>query len=160
MNLNGNPMTDSRQKHVIRSVIVAVLATTAMLVGALAMHSAGAGQTMSVTLPAASAQATQTEQPEHAGGMAAITVAGVAALSVAANAHGELLGCAGCMLGCALMAMSCMVLLVLASLVLLARLPSRYRRLLDAGGHVVHHFRGPPLHIYRPSLTFLSISRR
>lgn len=154
MNLNGNPIADRPQTNVIRSMIVAVLATAAMLLGLLAMHSAAAGHEMSVTPPTATAHAGQTT------GGDAMTAVGVAAVTAAAHIHDGLVTCGeNCTLDCELMAMTCVVLLVLASLVLLARLPSVYHRLLDAGGYVVDSFRTIPLHIHRPSLTVLSISR-
>ena len=63
------------------------------------------------------------------------------------------------MAGCGMLAMTCSVLFIVVALIRLARQPSVYSRLLDAGGFVVSSFRMIPLHVHRPSLTLLSISR-
>ncbi|TFC84153.1 hypothetical protein E3O67_13915 [Cryobacterium sp. TMT3-29-2] len=63
------------------------------------------------------------------------------------------------MSGMAALATTCSLLLVLGGLVLLSRHPSFCRRLLEAAGFVVGSFREIPLHLHRPSLTLLSISR-
>jgi hypothetical protein len=61
--------------------------------------------------------------------------------------------------GGATLSMMCSLLLVLGGLILLSRRPSAFRRLLEAGGFIVGSFREIPLHLRRPSLTLLSISR-
>jgi len=61
--------------------------------------------------------------------------------------------------GGAMAAMSCSVLLVLGSLLLIAGGPSALGLLFAAGGFVLGTFRAIPLHLHRPSLTQLSISR-
>lgn len=133
---------------------ISVLAMAAMLLGLLAMHSMGAMHEMGVTHPAASAH------PAQAGGADPMTTVGVTAVTVVAHMNDGLVTCLeNCTVGCELMAMTCVVLLILASLVMLIRLPSVYQRLLDAGGYIVGSFRTAPLRIHRPSLTVLSISR-
>ena len=145
MNLNGSPIVHRPQRYVIRSVIVAVPVLIAMLLGLLAVHSAGTGRSMTVALPAATADVAQ-----NIGADALVSV-GVASMTAEAHSgHGLLI------------AMACGVLLILASLVLLPglrRLPAVYNRLLDAGGCIAPSVSTAPLHIHRPSLTVLSISR-
>lgn len=154
MILHDNPTMGRPQRHVIRSMIVAVLALAAILLGSFTVHCACAGHEMNGTLPAASAHA------EHDTGANGMTANAVEMVAVASHVNVGWLTLGGnLMAGCALMGMACSVLLVLASLLLLARQPSAYKRLLDAGGFVVDSFRSIPLHIHRPSLTLLSISR-
>ncbi|TFC17611.1 hypothetical protein [Cryobacterium glucosi] len=61
--------------------------------------------------------------------------------------------------GGAMAAMSCSVFLVLGSLLLIAGGPSALGLLFAAGGFVVGTFRTIALHLHRPSLTLLSVSR-
>ncbi|MDY7529602.1 MULTISPECIES: hypothetical protein [unclassified Cryobacterium] len=61
--------------------------------------------------------------------------------------------------GGAMAAMSCSVLLILGSLLLIAGGPSALGLLFAAGGFVVGTFRTIALHLHRPSLTLLSVSR-
>ena len=145
MNLNGSPIVHRPQRHVIRSVLIAVPVLIAMLLGLLAIHSAGTGHSMTVALPAATADVAQSI------GADALVAVGVASVTAEAHSgHGLLI------------ALACGVLLILASLVLLPglrRLPAVHNRLLDAGGCIAHSVSTAPLHIHRPSLTVLSISR-
>jgi len=167
MSLNGNPTVVHPPAHVIWSAIVAALVMFSMLVGLLAMHSTGAGHSTGAE-SVASARSAHIESAAPSGQNSATALAGVAATSVSlavesvsnvSHSHGGLFDCAHCLLNCALLAMTCAVLLVLAALVLFARQPAVFSRLLDAGGRIVRSFRGPPRHIYRPSLIVLSISR-
>ena len=157
MILRDTPIAGRPGRHVTRSVIVSVLAMAAMLLGLFAVHSAGAGtgHEMNVSVAETSPHA---EHSAGANGMAASAVAVVAA--AAADADG---GCLSLgddfMAGCGMLAMTCSVLLILVALIRLARQPSVYRQLLDAGGFVVSSFRTNPLRVHRPSLTLLSISR-
>lgn len=154
MKVNGNPIAVRSNRHVITSTIVAVLAMVAMMLGLLAAHSVVAEHQMSGMSPSASASA------EASTGAAGTVVAVVVAEAIVAHVDGGWLSDGnGFLVGCALMAMTCSVLLVLASLVLLARRPVVYQRLLDARGFVVVLFGTIPLHLHRPSLTVLSISR-
>lgn len=152
MILRDNPIAGRTRLHVIRSVIVSVLAMAAMLLGLFAVHSAGARHEMNVAVPAASAHA------EHIVG--ASGVAGVAAVVGVSSAESGWLSLGDdFMAGCGILAMTCSVLLIVVALIRLARQPSVYRRLLDAGPFVVRLSRTVPLHVHRPSLTLLSISR-
>ncbi|MBX0301429.1 hypothetical protein K2F54_15755 [Cryobacterium sp. 1639] len=129
-----------------------------MLLGILAMHSmigehgvaSGAAESTAHSDTIASGPDFRTD----------VAVAATAAMiPLVAHAEVGLLGCADCMLECAMWAMTCAILLVLAALIVLARSPATHRRLLDAGGRVVSLFQGPALHLFRPSLVVLSISR-
>lgn len=157
MILRDTPIAGRPGRHVTRSVIVSVLAMAAMLLGLFAVHSAGAGtgHEMNVSVAETSPHA---EHSAGTNGMAASAVAVVAA--AAADADGGWLSFGDdFMAGCGILVMTCSVLLIVVALIRLARQPSVYRQLLDAGGFVVSSFRTIPLHVHRPSLTLLSISR-
>lgn len=146
MNLNAKAIVGRPLRHVIRSTMVAVLTMTAMVLGLLALHSAAAGDETSGTVSLVSA---------HDGSAAAERAAPTSPyIDGASQDVGD-----GLLVGCLIMGVACVALLILASVVLLARRPAVYRRLLDAGGFVVDSFREIPLHLHRPSLTLLSISR-
>lgn len=159
MILNDTPIAGRPQLHVIRSMIVSVLAMAALLLGLFAVHSAGAGagagHEMNVAVPAAAAHA------EHVTGANGMVASAVAAVAVVASSveDGWLSFGDDFMAGCGILAMTCSVLLIVVALIRLARQPSAHRRLLDGGGFVVSSFRGVPLHVHRPSLILLSISR-
>lgn len=159
MILNDTPIAGRPQLHVIRSMIVSVLAMAALLLGLFAVHSAGAGagagHEMNVAVPAAAAHA---EHVTGANGMVASAVAAVAVVASSVD-DGWLSFGDDFMAGCGILAMTCSVLLIVVALIRLARQPSAHRRLLDGGGFVVSSFRGVPLHVHRPSLILLSISR-
>ncbi|TFC41771.1 hypothetical protein E3T37_15195 [Cryobacterium sp. TMT2-10] len=150
------------RKPAFRSTLMAMVALAAILFSFLAMNSTHAGhETGGTAFATASGQAPDVGIVPGVGAGAGVVATGavVAAASIAAHARIGVLGCADCVLDCAILAMTCTIVLVLASLILLARQPSLYRRLLDAGGCNVRHLSGPTLHIYRPSLTALSINR-
>lgn len=157
MILNDIPIGGRPERRVVRSVIVSVLAMAALLLGLFAVHSAGAGvnHEMSVAAPAASAHA------EHGTGAIGVMASADAVVAVVASSvdDGWLSFGDDFMAGCGILAMTCSVLLIVVALIRLARQPSVYRQLLDAGGFVVSSFRTIPLHVHRPSLTLLSISR-
>jgi len=163
MILNDTPIAGRPQLHVIRSMIVSVLAMAALLLGLFAVHSAGAGAgaghemnvEMNVAVPAAAAHA---EHVTGANGMVASAVAAVAVVASSVD-DGWLTFGDDFMAGCGILAMTCSVLLIVVALIRLARQPSAHRRLLDGGGFVVSSFRGVPLHVHRPCLILLSISR-
>ena len=139
--------------YVIRSVIVSALVMAAMLLGAFAVHSAGAGHEMGIPVPAAPAHDQHLVEASEVAGIGAGT-------AVAAHAATGLIGVGdGLMAGCGILAMTCSVLLIVVALIRLARQPSAYRRLLDAVGLVARSSRTIPLPVHRPSLTLLSISR-
>lgn len=156
MILRDTPAAGRTRLHVIRSVIVSVLAMGALLLGLFAVHSAGARHEMDVAVPAATAHA------EHAAAIAGASgMAGIGAVHAVESAvdGGWLSFADDFMAGCGMLAMTCSVLLIVVALVRLARQPSVHRRLLDAGAVVVTSFRTVPLRVHRPSLTLLSISR-
>ncbi|TFB71577.1 hypothetical protein E3O06_12100 [Cryobacterium glaciale] len=154
MILNSSSIADRPQQHVIRSTIVAVVAMAAMLLGLLAIHSVGVEQEVGVAVSTALTHA------DSAGSHDVTAAVGVAAITTAVHVvNGSFIGGKIGTLGCALMAMVCVVLLILATRVLLNRLPAAYDRSLDAGGRLADAVYTAPLHIHRPSLTVLSISR-
>ncbi|MBX0301883.1 hypothetical protein K2F54_18110 [Cryobacterium sp. 1639] len=158
MNLQSSAAVGRHRKPVRSIVFTASLVLAAMLLSLLAMHSMiGSHDSISHTADSAAH-----EDVRPAGAEAeAFTTAGAVAAVIPLIAHADvgILGCADCMLVCAVWAMTCAILLVLAALIVLARSPSTYRRLLDAGGRVIALFQGPALHLFRPSLVVLSISR-
>ncbi|TFD81288.1 hypothetical protein E3T54_02090 [Cryobacterium sp. Sr8] len=160
MILRDTPITGRPRSHVFRSVIVSVLATAALLLGLFAAHSSGAGvgaeHEMAVAAPGASAPAEYltgaNEMVASAG--ADVVVAVASGLEAAWLSFGD-----DVMAGCGILAMTCSVLLIVVALIRLAREPSVCSQLLDAGDFVVSSFRTIPLHVHRPSLILLSISR-
>jgi hypothetical protein len=176
-------------RRVVHSAVLAVLTMAAMLLCVLAVHSAGhglgqaPGHSMSaVKATTAVATVTATTAGAHSTNSAAthtassgaplsadraspvsgalleriapatetVTALAVGVISIADN-HS--------LSGGATLSMMCSLLLVLGGLILLSRRPSAFRRLLEAGGFIVGSFREIPLHLRRPSLTLLSISR-
>ncbi|WP_166790398.1 hypothetical protein [Cryobacterium tagatosivorans] len=156
--MNDTPISGRPQRHVIRSLIVSVLAMAALLLGLFAVHSAGAGvgaeHEMAVAAPGASAPA-----QDLTGANEMVASAGADVVVASGFDGGWLSFGDDFMAGCGILAMTCSVLLIVVALIRLARQPSVYNRLLDAGGFVVSSFRTIPLHVHRPSLTLLSISR-
>jgi len=124
----------------------------AILLGLLAMHSAGVEHATASDVHAVSA-------PSHGADSAASPAGAV----VAAPESTGLLQCdVGCMeglVGCALMVMGCAMLLAIAAWLLFAHRPGSYRLILDAGRHVVAALRRGPPHLLCPDLAVLSISR-
>ena len=170
-------------RRVFHSAVLAVLTMAAMLLCLLAVHSAGTGHAQGHgpghSLSAAS---TGTAAAAMASGMA--SGATTAATALTAGAHSAVAHtassatAAGVVLAGAVssavssagagahaasdlaaLSMTCTLLMVLGSLILLSRRPSAFRRLFEPGGFVVGSFREIPLHLHRPSLTLLSISR-
>jgi hypothetical protein len=150
-------------RRVFHSAVLAALTMAAMLLCLLAVHSAGTGHglghgaghspssatatTMAATATAATAATAMTAGAHSAVAHAAASLGGVS--SAGAHATSDL----------AALSMTCTLLMVLGSLILLSRRPSAFRRLLESGGFIVGSFREIPLHLHRPSLTLLSISR-
>jgi hypothetical protein len=152
MTSNRDAAASGPERHVIRSTLLAVLTMAAMLLCLLAVHSSGAGHEMNHALPAAASHAAM-DTDAQAPTLAGATMTAVARIDAGSLSYGNSMG------GAALLAMTCAVLLVLSALVLLARRPSVHHRLVDAVPFVVDSFRAIPLHLHRPSLTLLSISR-
>lgn len=144
----------STQFVTLRRVFVATLAMAAIVVGLVAMHSAGMVHADSHSESATSAEAST------------VAIDAGMASAVASHAHADtstavqLLSCdESCAAECALMALTCMVLFVLSTLVLLMRFPAVYRRLIDRGHELIQVAPRAAAHIYSTSLTVLSISR-
>ncbi|MFF2495537.1 hypothetical protein [Agromyces sp. NPDC058064] len=160
----------------VRRALLALLGVAAVLVGLLAMHTAGSGaehaaagavahgaQAHAVTEPgkgdqAASPAASAAEHHAPAGLGTTALVASVVASAGEAVACDE--ACMSALSDCALMVMSCAMLLVLVAFVLLAGGPAVFRRLLERGATLLAALlRVIPPHLHRPDLTVLSISR-
>ncbi|TFB92567.1 hypothetical protein [Cryobacterium sp. HLT2-28] len=159
MKLDRSARSTHLRRPPLRSSLVALLAMAAMLVGLLAISSTHAAHETGGTAPKSASD--QSHRADVGFAVTGIAAAGsaAAALSVAAHSGFGMLGCLDCVLDCALLAITCTIVIALTSLIILARSPSVYRRLLDAGGPVVRRLGGPTLDIYCPRLTILSISR-
>ncbi|MBC7443495.1 MAG: hypothetical protein H7311_13425 [Ramlibacter sp.] len=146
-------------REAVRRTILAVLALVAMLLCLLAVH--GAGSALGHAMPAASAASAAMSASHTTAGHTPLAAAGPAIAGTAASMLSAVDHASGpgLMTGHAMLAMTCSILLALGAVVVLARRPSLYQRLLEAGGFVVGSFRAIPLHLHRPSLTLLSISR-
>ena len=131
------------------AALTTATATAAMAAGAhsVAAHTAASAATVAAPLGASVTGALL----ERIAPATATVVALAAGTSSSADTHA--------MSGMAALSMTCSLLLVLGALILLSRRPSACRRLLEAGGFIVGSFREIPLHLHRPSLTLLSISR-
>lgn len=149
----------------VRRVLVALLGVAAVLVGLLAMHTAGSGAEHSgmpvVAVAAPGTANAASAHGEHATSAAVSFVETVAALpaveSIAAACDEQ---CMSGLVDCALMVIGCVMLLLVVASVLLAGGPAVFGRLLDRVRVPVAAFaRGIPLHLQRPDLTVLSISR-
>jgi len=126
----------------VKRTLIAVLGMAAILVGLLAMHTAaGADHVNTTAVPVVAG---------HVDHHDTATAASSAQCDEACM-HG--------LMDCALMVMTCAMLLIFAALVLLADRPAVFRRLLDAGGRAVAVVQNIPLHLHRPDLAVLSISR-
>ncbi|WEO76049.1 hypothetical protein BJQ94_11765 [Cryobacterium sp. SO2] len=161
MNPHGNSFAGHHQRSALPYAFTALLVLAAMLLGILAMHSMIGGHGAAPAAAASTAHSDAIPSGTDVGTHVAVAaVAATAAMiPLVVHAEGGLLGCADCMLDCAVWAMTCALLLVLAALIILARSPATYRRLIEAGGRVVSLFQRPALHLFRPSLVVLSISR-
>jgi protein-S-isoprenylcysteine O-methyltransferase Ste14 len=137
-----------------RAVIV-VLTSAALLLGVLAMHCM-TGSHSDASLSAGHTHA----ESGHADTVAAST--GGMALAAGTD-HGAVVPTVpcddSCAMGCALMAATCVLVFFLASLILLARVPAMFARVLDAGPRLLRPVPRAKFHVYLPSLTVLSISR-
>jgi len=168
----------SHPREGIRTALIAALALIAVLACVLFAHAGADGQDVNVpaavspmamsatstgSAPASSALSGTVAQAVALSASAAVTATAAAAgmaRTIAASVGQRVLCFEGNSLGGgAMAAMSCSVLLVLGSLLLIAGGPSALGLLFVAGGFVVGSFRAIPLHLHRPSLTLLSISR-
>lgn len=144
----------STQFVTLRRVLIASFAIAAILVGLIAMHSAGMVHADAHSGPAVSGQ------------LNALAADSAVVAGTAEHAHAEtsamtpLLNCdENCAAECALMELTCMVLFVLSTLILVVRFPAVYRQLIDRGREIVRVAPRAVVHTYPTSLTVLSISR-
>lgn len=128
------------------SPLVALLALAMTLLGFFAIHSEVTGHDAhtSVLMSSASSSALA------ATGAPAVQAADSAVM--AASPHDGTHDCA-------LLAIACVLLLVLVAVVVLRRRPAEFQRLLEAGGAALGPIRRVAVHVPRPSLVLLSISR-
>ncbi|KQQ18721.1 hypothetical protein C5C36_13680 [Rathayibacter sp. AY1G1] len=139
----------------MRAVVV-VLTLAALLLGVFAMHSMmGSHSDASVSAGHTHAQTDAHADPVAAstGGMALVAGADQGAVVPMVPCDDS------CAMGCALMAATCVIVFFLASLILLARVPALFARVLDAGPRLLLLVPRAKFHVYLPSLTVLSISR-
>ena len=133
-----------------RNTLLSAMGMAAIVLGLLAMHSAGAER---VNVAEISGATDHTH--DEASGVDSTTVGAGVGAAVRCDAE-----CMQGVLDCALMVVGCAMLLTIAALVLLAHRPGLFRALLDAGGRVVMVMRrAAPPHAFRPDLIVLSISR-
>ena len=146
-------------------VILAVLAGVAMLVALLAMHAT------SDTLPAVTGVSSGSSEPSSGSGRfvspvppagtGMIIEAAVVSLPVAvaaARTFSMPTGSTGTVPDCVLVGVICAVLLTVAALIGFGPRVLRHHLVRNISV-LVRRSVSPPLHIYRPSLTVLSISR-
>ncbi|TFD32264.1 hypothetical protein [Cryobacterium cryoconiti] len=170
-------------RRVFHSAVLAALTMAAMLLCLLAVHSAGTGHgpghSLSAATPATTATTASALTTVTTAAAATVTTAAATTTAMAAGAHSAATHTASSATAAvvvvtagavsnvgahaasdlAALSMTCSLLLVLGGLILLSRRPSVCRRLLEVVGFVVGSCRDIPLHLHRPSLTLLSISR-
>lgn len=134
---------------VFLSPFVTLLALAALLFGVFTLHSEATGHDMHMAGPSLSATV---NLPVDAATTAAAGLAVHVVASLSADTHTG-------MLDCALLAMACVLLLVLAALVFLTRLPATFQRLVEPGGTFLGVVTSVAVPAPRPSLTVLSITR-
>ncbi|QHC68760.1 MULTISPECIES: hypothetical protein [unclassified Rathayibacter] len=142
---------------VMRAVMV-VLTLMALLLGVFAMQSMMGSHTDTTAVSdhayaqsAAHAEASPVARPAETHHSAGDSTPGVLVPMIPCDES--------CAMSCALMAATCVIVFLLTALVLLARTPALYARVLDAGPQLVRLLPRARFHIYLPSLTVLSISR-
>lgn len=154
----------------LHRIFVATLAMAAVIIGLVAMHSAGMlhSNTHAATAVSHSPAGQTAEAAAQHGATPAISAPPAAAFSGTTVSHAPseipaaqpLLSCdETCAAECAMMALTCMVLFILSTLIFLGRFPAVLRRLIDRGRELVLIGPRAAVHIYSPSLTVLSISR-
>jgi hypothetical protein len=140
-----------------RRTILSTLGMAAIVLGLLAMHSFGTEHASVADLPAASAHTGHAEPADAP--MAVITGVDAMVIGAAATTLRCDEACMQDILDCAVMVMTCAMILAVAALIVFARRPGLYRTLQDTGGRIVAALPRAPLHIHRPNLIVLSISR-
>ncbi|KQS08502.1 hypothetical protein ASG06_17280 [Rathayibacter sp. Leaf185] len=152
--MSGN-VVSSLSTPLTRAVVV-VLTLAALLLGVFAMHSMMGSHADA----SASTGHTHPQTDGHADPMAGSTGGMVLAAGADHGAVVPMIPCdESCAMGCALMAVTCVIVFFLASLILLARVPAMFARVLDAGPRLMLLVPHARFHVYLPSLTVLSISR-
>lgn len=134
------------EKRFTMSPFVALLALVMTLLGFFAIHSEVTGHDMHSAVPMSSASTGSLVEA------ADVAVVAPDSAVFAASPHDGALDCA-------LLAMACVLLLVLVTVVFFTRRPAVFHRLLDAGGAALRVIGLVAVHVHRPSLVFLSISR-
>ena len=140
-----------------RQTLLGTLGMAAIVLGLLAMHSSGAEHGTVPPLPVANTQAADVSHAEAS--VTAVTAGSFVLLTAATSAVQCDDACMHAVTDCALMVMTCAMLLAFAALIVFARRPATYRRLIDAGGRVAAFIQSIPLQFHRPDLILLSISR-
>ncbi|RLP68513.1 hypothetical protein D9V29_13605 [Mycetocola manganoxydans] len=134
-------------------ILIVALVLGAVLIGSLALHSVTGARGME----AFSSSTTQSHADDESAHQAAATAGGA---NVQSGAITQNVTCdEQCALDCALMAMMCVLLLILTVITILARHPDIRRRLVQSSRRSIDAIAAARQHIYRPSLTVLSISR-
>lgn len=137
--------------RLLRNTMLSALGMAAIVVGLLAMHSAGTEHANLAEVSAAIAHSPETPAVLSHGAATVVAVSSV----MDCDSH-----CMQGVMDCALMAISCAMLFSIAAFVLFAHRPGMFRALLDAGGRAVLQLRrATPAHLLRPDLIVLSISR-
>ncbi|QHC57449.1 hypothetical protein [Rathayibacter sp. VKM Ac-2760] len=145
----------SRLSTPLTRAVVVVLTLAALLLGVFAMHSM-MGSHSDAAMSAGHAHA----EAGHDDLMAAGSGGLVLAAGAEQGAVVPMVPCDdSCAMGCALMAATCVIVFFLASLILLARVPALFARVLEAGPCLARLVPRAKFHVYLPSLTVLSISR-
>jgi hypothetical protein len=152
----GVSTVSSWSAPIMRTMFV-VLTLAALLLGVFAMHSMIGGHSDAVSTTGHP----HADTAAHDDASSMSDTAGMyAATDAAPGATVPMVPCdESCVMGCALMAATCVIVFLLASLVLLARTPAVFARVLDAGPRLARLLPRARFHIYLPSLTVLSISR-
>ena len=149
-------------ERALRSSLVSIVVMAAVILGLVAMHTAGADHFDS---PVAAVAGTH-ESPGAAsaganelivGPLVASTVAVVVIAASSVVACDE--SCVQGALSCMVVMMSCVILVVLALTASLAKRPAVYRQLLDAGARLNLTAKHVSSRFVNPDLTALSISR-
>lgn len=144
-----------------RSSLVSFFIMAAVIIGLLAMHTAGADHFDSSVGAAGTADSAGVASVGASEFVAGPLVASTAAVVVIAasfvvdSAEGFVQGALSCMV----MIMSCVMLVVLALTAYLAKRPAVYKQLLDAGARLSLSAQHVSSRFLNPDLTALSISR-
>jgi hypothetical protein len=159
-------MTSSTFRHSapLSRTFVVVLTLAALLLGIFAMQSM-MGDHSDPAAESSHSHAVAESSHNRSGSAHADSMSTAGASETAASSWSEAGGVPmipcdeSCILGCALMAATCVIVFLIAALVLVARGPALFARVLDAGPRLERLLPRARFHVYLPSLTVLSISR-